>query len=218
MAKKMTEQNEAEMVEAVEAVEVNESTSNLVTLQTGEVVDFGKNGKIISSYDVETGEVTFKCATGEVLTINANELPEAVKAEAVIYGVAAKIKATLSPISVDKVAEKIQKEIAALQAGSFVTRGTSATLELDNFMKAFAFVNATGVVKTNNEGGSFDVPAVGLAVAEFKPHWVDVKDAAVIAEVLAFWDTLDRKEKAAQKRNTFVTTQAGLIEAGIVAI
>ena len=219
--------NNVENIESVENVETVE-TVNIVELENGEKLDFGKNGTVFSSYDVDAGDITFKVATGEVITFNVSDVPENVLKEATIYGLREKIKSTLAPIKLNTTeeetlagklnkAEKIVQEITSLKAGEFVTRsavGGSATL--DSFMKAFALVNAIGAIKTDNNGGMVPVPAKGRLFAELKPEWANVNDSAVIASVLSTWDALDRKVKAAQKRNTFLTFQAEYFEAGLV--
>jgi hypothetical protein len=225
MAKKqMNEESQGETMNSeVEGVEPNsvestkEKVSNIVELSNGERVNFGKNGKIVATYDVDSKVVTFKLVTGEILTLDISEIPENVLAEAAIYGVREKIKATLAPTPAAELSSKISKEFEALKEGKFVTRSSdTGTVELDDFMKAFALVNATGVVNTGN--GVFTVSPntdkVSFIIAQpLKSHWVNVEDTAVISEVLAFWDALSTKEKTAQRKNTFIKTQASLLAA-----
>ena len=194
--------------------EVTETTSRIVQLETGELVNFGKSGKVIASYDVDTDTITFKTVPGKVISFKISDLPENVLKEATIYGLREKIKATLAPITANDIPDKIYKEIEALQAGLFVTRSSDSTttVELDDFMKAFALINATGQVNTGT--ALFTIKEQFISVPELRPHWVNLNDVNVINEVLTYWDSLSRQEKAAQKRNTFVKTQASIIATG----
>jgi hypothetical protein len=200
------------------AVVKNEvAVSNVVEMQDGSKIDFGPKGKAISSYDVEAKTVTFKVVTGEVITFGIDTIPSEVLAEAVLYGLREKIKTTLSPIKPEDTAAKIQKEIASLLEGKFVTRSVeTGSVELDDFMKAFALIGATGVVNTGN--GTFQVPPSHVVLEELRPHWENVSDAAVINEVTAYWNSLDKKVKSKFRQNTFIKTQESIIESGAVAL
>lgn len=217
--------NEVE-VEAVENV-VKKSTSNIVELQNGETIDFRGN-TVLASYDVPSKIVTFKVVTGEVLTLNVNNVPEAVKEEAAIYGLREKIKATLAPIKVviseDEAKEgklnkagKIALEIKNLLEGNFVTRAQeTGQVGLDSFMKAFATINAIGAIKIDNNGNVVPVPTQARLLPELKPTWANVTDPTVMQEVLSYWDSLDKDTKSAQKRNTSIKFQAELFDSGAV--
>ncbi len=207
--------------------------SNIVELSTGEKVDFKKNGTVISSYDVEAGTITFKVATGEVLVYQAEELEylSSFQREVYLYGLREKIKATLAPIALTVTeaealtgkltkADKISMEFKAFTEGKFVTRNTDTnSVDLTNFMKAFAYIAATGQMLPSNE--SLPAPALAQLVAiigELKPHWVDVSDVVVVNEVTTFWNSLDRKVKASLRRNGFISTIVAYMEAGTVSL
>jgi len=207
--------------------------SNIVELATGEKVDFKKNGTVISSYDVDAGTVTFKVATGEVLVYQAEELEylSTLQREVFLYGLREKVKATLAPIALTVTeaealagrltkAGKIALEFKAFSEGKFVTRSTdTGSVDLDNFMKAFAYISATGQMLPSNE--ALPAPALAQLVAiigELKPHWVNVSDVEVVNEVNTFWNALDRKVKASLRRNGFISTIVAYMEAGTVSL
>lgn len=214
-------------------VAVKEIVSNIIELSTGEKVDFKKNGTVISSYDVEAGTVTFKVATGEVLVYQAEELEylSTLQREVFLYGLREKVKATLAPIPLTITeaealagrltkAGKIALEFKAFAEGKFVTRSTdTGSVDLSNFMKAFAYISATGQMLPSNE--ALPKPALAQLLAiigEFKPHWVNVSDVEVVNEVTTYWNNLDRKVKASLRRNAFISTIAAYIDAGTVTL
>lgn len=192
--------------------------SNLVTLANGEVLDFGANGKCFSSFDVETGDITFKMVTGEVITFNKADVPAEVQELALLSGLLKKVTITLPTVDADKAADKVALEIQKLKDGKFTTRGSGAgAAELDDFLVAFALVNATGVVNTGN--GNFAVPNAFISVDGLRPEWVDVNSPKVIQEVLEHWESLSAKEKTSQRRqNTYVNMQKQFIETGVVEV
>lgn len=190
---------------------------NMVTMANGEVLNFRENGKCFSGYDKETGTLTFKIVTGEVIDVNVADIPQDVKDEALLWGLVRYVTSKIPNVDADKVAEKVTKEVDSLKAGKFATRGASAGgQELDDFMVAFALVNATGEVNTGNS--TFAVKQSFISVDELQPHWVNVNDPSVVAEVLAYWDSLSTKDKTNQKKNPFIKTQVELISTGVVEI
>ena len=217
------------MTEATNEVNV----SNVVTMSNGEKVDFGKNGTVISSYDVDAGTVTFKVATGEVLVHQAQDLEylSIHQREVYLYGLREKVKTTLAPIklvvseaeaAIGKItkAAKIALELKAFSEGKFVTRSSdNGSVELSNFMKAFAYVCATGQVLPSNE--ALPTPALDqllVVIGELKSHWVATSDMSVVVEITAYWNALDRKVKSSFRRNAFISTIEAYIEAGIVTL
>jgi len=226
---------------AVVEKEVVAPVSNIVELQNGEKVNFGRSGKALASYDVPSRTLTFKVVTGEVISYTLTEEEQAGltdnQIEHILYARQEKIKSTLAPVKAVlteaevaegklNVAAKIKKEILDLSEGKFVTRAASAgSIELDAWLKAFALVNATGKVIIDAAGSTFDVPMVKwehtstLAFDGLKPEWADLSNVHVVAEVLEAWKALSRDAKAEQKRNnTFISTQASLIEQGVVKV
>jgi len=229
------------MTKQTEQPEQPEQPVNIVKLENGEKINFGKSGKVIASYDVPTRTLTFKVVTGEVISYTLTELEQAGlsenQIEHILYARQEKIKSTLSPIKAVlteeeakegklNVADKIRKELADLASGVFITRTAGgANVALDSWLKAFALINATGKVIIDAMGNTFDVPLVHwehtstLAFGELKPEWVDLNNVNVIADILQSWKSLSREAKAEQKRsNTFISTQASLIDQHILNV
>ena len=222
-----------------------EKVSNIVAFADGNI-DFGANGKSVSYYDVPSRTLTFKVVTGETIPYTLTEAEQAGLSDNVIehilYARQEKIKSTLAPVPPTRtpeelaegkltVAMKIEKELAALAAGEFVTRGNPVgSVALDSWLQAWAIVNAYGCVflvgkveaaNTNR----YDVSIVdwehssSLIFKEPKPEWTNIHDVAVISDVRSAWRALSREAKAEQKRsNTFVNTQQTQIDLGIVTV
>ena len=204
-----------------------ESNSNIVTMEDGSSVEFGKNGKVITSYDVESGVIEYKVVSGEILRISLDDIPVETNREAMLAGYAGKIKSTLAPFKPTitpaeaeegkiTLAQKIQKEIDALKAGKFVTRTTDSGVELDTFLQAWAYVNATGKILTPS--GAFDIPANAILIKEDVSHWANVNDPKVISEVTETWKNLSKEAKSSEKKNTFVRSQERFLEDGSVTL
>lgn len=211
----------------------NTIRNNVVLMSNGEIVDFGTTGTVVSSYDIEAGIITFKVATGEVLVFQAQDLEylSTHQREVLLYGLREKVKSTLAPIKLTVTeaerasgkinkAEKIALEFKAFSEGKFVTRSSdNSTIELSDFLKAFAYVCATGQVLPSQE--SLPKPVLDQlldTITELRPHWVNVKDIGVITEVTVYWNGLDRKVKSAFKRNPFISTIQAYIQAGVVTL
>jgi hypothetical protein len=212
-----TKANEIETTEATEAVvEKAIVPDNIVLMESGEMLNFGKVGRVISSY--EGTVITFKTVTGKTLDLDVTTLPQSILEEAAVYGIREKIKSTLPTTAPADLATKIEKEIAQLKEGKFVTRRSDSETGLDNFLIALALVNATGTVQAE-EGKTFAVPSAFLIFPELKPEWKNINDPKIISEVLVFWEGLDKKIKSAQRRNNaFISTQAALIESGAFVV
>ena len=207
-----------EVVENEVAVEKTEKVSNIVRLENGEMMDFGKSGKSVASYDVETKTLTFKVVTGEVLTRTLSDEETAnltpLQIEKLLYAEQEKIKSTLAPIkavlseeevSLGKlnVADKIRHEFKQLEEGLFNTRSADTNVvSLDSFMKAFAYFCATGKVPVN--GTDVPVPEAMWPFKAINPEWKDVEDIKVINEIHTFWNSLDRTIKSQQRRNPYL--------------
>ena len=199
--------------------DTNENTvgQNLVTLENGEIVNFGKSSKMFASYDLEKSSVTFKLVTPQVVDFivqGMENLPELFK-KIVLFGIAEKVK-TFTNLPSEALFNRVTKELADLTAGNFnaKSRRISSTVELNAFLKAFAMVNGSGTVSCAGVT-PMAVPVSFLLVTD-KPHWANVDDITTIDEVTSFWKELSAKEKTAQRRNTFVTTQETYINLGLV--
>ena len=239
MAKKIetTVENEVEAEVVAETAETTvEKVSNIVELQNGEKVEFGKSGKVIASYDVPSRTLTFKVVTGEVITYTLTDEEQANltenQIEHILYARQEKIKSTLAPVKPVlteeeikagrlNVAQKIVKELADLAEGKFVTRpaGTNS-VELTPFLKALALVCAYGTVlgPENKPVEVFNFKAEDVPTKVLKPEWKDVADVKVISEVLDFWKSLDKGVKSTEKRNPWIKAQENLILNGTVTV
>lgn len=192
--------------------------TNFVTMENGEVIDFGEKGKCFLGYDIAAGTVTAKTATGSIINVIVADLPENIKQELLFWGLTRKLSSSILSTEASDVTDKINLEVDKLFKGKFSSRGMGGgSAELDDFQVAWALVNATGVVNTGTT--SFPVPEMFISVEELRPEWVDVNDPKVIEDVLATWDAMPAKEKTAQrKNNNFVRMQAQFIESGAVEV
>jgi hypothetical protein len=146
-------------------------------------LDFGSKTKVKTQRDGKV--INFLFVDGSKTELNADELSPEVLAEAVLYGLEAKIKASLaSKPTVEEVVSEVTKQVESFKAGTFYMRSVSsapATLTLE--LEAFARVKATQPDYS---------------------HWVNVTEQSVIDEVLAFWAELTRSDKNRVNRNSTV--------------
>ncbi len=193
--------------------------SNVVVMENGETLNFGKQGKCFSSFDLDTLTVTWKLVTGQVKTLSVTDLDEKVQKMAMLSGILKKVTALVPAVEdVTELDAKIQKELYKLLTGTFTVRGSGqGAAELDEFLTAFAIINAKGEIAT--ETGVFAVPQAFIAVDDLRPEWVNVQDPKVIDEVLDFWGSLSAKDKTHQKRNNpYITILKNMLEEGSYAI
>lgn len=191
---------------------------NNVTMENGEVIDFGEKGKCFISYDLDTSTVTAKVVTGQIISLNVAELPDSIKEEMLLWGAGRKLATSILSVDGADVADRISVECTKLQNGKFTSRGMGGgSVELDDFQVAWALVNATGVV--NSGITSFPIPEMFLSFDTLKPEWVDINNPKVIEDILHTWDAMPAKEKTAQRKsNDYVRMQARFIESGAVEI
>jgi len=213
------------MTEENTNVEVTETpikavVSNIVTMENGENIDFGKSGKIKASYDVATSTITFKTVVGSIINYVVDGLDNLsdFQKEVYLYGVMEKIKSTLAPTKIEDLEAKINKQIEEVKSGVFTTRTMDSTVELSDFLKAFAIINATQRLFTPMGYVDVAMPVEALKVTELQPHWVNVNNSEVIKEVSDFWTALPKGEKSAQRGNSFVKAQLSFIENNLVTL
>lgn len=138
----------------------NEAKAIIVTMENGEVKNFGTNGRLLSTQNVtDQGlEVVFHVVTGEQVTFNVpSEGTSAIILEAAAYGFAAKAKNATAGTPVDKIAEVVKAKVAEFERGVWVTRGNvgESLVPLTQTATAYALVNGIdpytteGIAKTN---------------------------------------------------------------------
>jgi len=188
----------------------------VVTLENGEVVDFGVRANLITSFDTATNEVVFKLFSGEVIVWNTTKIEDlAVESlsdfakTVVLYGLLAKIKTNLASIKlyeevdgkqVHSLANNINDQIAIINTGKFSIRATATTvagLTLDQ--RAFA----TAVSKHAKFAD-----AVSCAEVE----WADLEDEGVIASVISLWDSYTVSQKNVIRKQPHFRLEKSLLE------
>lgn len=214
-----------------EIVEQTESKGRIVTLQNGEVTNFGVRNNLLTSFDTETGVITFKVITGEHIQFDVTTV-EAVKFDAlselakqvILFGYLQKIKSNLAPVKVSEevehkdeegnvvstevvntLANAIKKEVDKLSKGVFTFRSASSDegFELSVDQKAFALAVATH-------------PTFAAAVkvsAEQSNGWSDTDAEATIEAVSALWDSYDVKVRNKIRRNGYFLLEKGKLTA-----
>jgi len=196
-----------------------EKASRIIELENGEKVNFGARANLLSSFDTETNEITFKVATGEVIVWNIADiagldvapLTEQVK-NFVLYGLLAKIKTNLAPVKlqeevdgkvVNSLAEAIQAQVAILNTGKFSVRGSGDdSVELSLDQKAFAVAASKEPVFAT---------AVSLTTDE-TAGWADLDAEATINAVSTLWDSYDTSTKNAIRKNAYFRLYKATLE------
>jgi len=190
----------------------------IVTLQDGSTADFGKRNTVLQSVDTEVGTITYKVFSGEVLTLDLNEVPfgslvfseqsDFVK-KILAYGITCKIKTGLAGVSVEDttvdgaiihpIADSIKSSIENVKEGVFNTRngGASEEGELEDSIKYFAV--AAGTFKAYP---FYNEELAGLVKKEDNLILFNSEaDGALIGKVISIWENLSQKEKNAAKRD-----------------
>ena len=210
------------MTEQTQAPEVTESRK--VVLTDGSIADFGSRNNILQSKDAETGTITFKVFTGEILVADLNKVEALGYAQMTdlgkTYALAAagnKIKMAISTAKlteavvgedgeitvVHTLANAIQEAIDSIEKGEFSTRSSAGESDegLDDVVKYFAVA----------AGAFYDTPIKYVYANEaFAPAvkregsfllFNEDVDASVILEITNAWEALSTKEKNAAKRD-----------------
>ena len=172
---------------------MSESNTSTIEMQDGSTVTFGANSNVVSTYDGETSNITFKLRDGNVISwdVEGTESMSLFQKTVYLYGLFRRIKSAIAGRDLDKLAGLIEKQIEALKAGKFVVRGADGVPVLDNFLKAFATVMS----------GKF--PGA-VAEKNVRPHWVDLENPSVVTEVTEVWEAMDKKVKTAVRKNPFI--------------
>jgi len=99
-------------------------TTNTVTLSDGTTANFGSKTQLISTLDVATATLTFKLATGAVITWAVQDIDnlEDFQKKVYLYGLLEKVKSTLSPAKKDQLEDSINSSIDSIKKGEFNIR------------------------------------------------------------------------------------------------
>lgn len=182
---------------STEAPVKKEKVLNIVTMSDGTQANFGARAKVLSAIDLEDKQITFRVADGSIINWLPKELDNLsdFQLPVFLYGLLERVKSGLSSTKgLDKVAEVINKQIEAIDAGEFSIRAVSSTgaVELTLLQRAYA-IAMSGV-----EGGN--------------PKWANVEDTAVIEEVLEVWEGKTAVERNAIRRHPLVSTQINIMQ------
>ena len=132
-----------------------EAKQNLVTMENGEVKNFGERGRLLSSSNFSDKglEITFHIITGEQVTfsLEVEGLDELV-AKAAIFGFESKAKAATAGVEVAKVKEVIEGKVEEFTAGVWSTRGGAGESLAPLTQLQTAYANANGIDPTTTDG------------------------------------------------------------------
>ena len=145
-----------------------QAKANLVTMENGEVKNFGERGRLLSSssFDDKGLEVVFHIITGEQVTfkLEVEGLDELV-AKAAIFGFESKAKAATAGVEVAKVKEVIEGKVEEFNAGVWSTRGGAGESLSPLTQIQTAYANANDI-DPNTDAGIAKVNAVFAALTK----------------------------------------------------
>jgi hypothetical protein len=145
-----------------------QAKANLVTMENGEVKNFGERGRLLSSssFDDKGLEVVFHIITGEQVTfkLEVEGLDELV-AKAAIFGFESKAKAATAGVEVAKIKEVIEGKVEEFNAGVWSTRGGAGESLSPLTQIQTAYANANGI-DPNTDAGIAKVNAVFAALTK----------------------------------------------------
>jgi hypothetical protein len=162
MAKKDIVQD---VVEAVETQPVVTKNPIIITMQDGQIKNFGERGKLLSTQEVsEAGfAITFHVVTGEQSTYTFDG-DMALLIEMAAFGAASKIKAATAGLENEKIKAIIDDKIAEFNLGDFNTRaGGDSVVNLSQIQTAYAIVNSIDI---NTQEGINKVQAIFAALSK----------------------------------------------------
>jgi hypothetical protein len=203
MSKKTDVENEVNevVVEAtVESVVEAKPEAKVVEIN-GVAVNFGVRANVKSIYTPETRSLTFYVSNGTAKTLNVTELTEAVKEQAVISGLEAKVKSSLSGIKeLADISAEIDRQVNSIVAGNFFLRAPASNKVDELSIDLLAYARA----KSKQEAFT---------------HWVDITNPAIVTEVKETWSKLETKVKnqILKNSNVLAAKLAILAEQGVVS-
>jgi len=178
-----------------DSIKVKES--NVVTMSDGTQCNFGSRANLLATMDIESKTLTFKVATGAVVSwpVEGLEAFSNFQVKVYLYGLLEKIKSSMAGVKVDGLEKAINDHIADIKEGNFNIRSAGSSVSaigLTMVMKAYAL-------------------AKGQQQEEFA-HFVNLEDPAVIEEVAALWAEKTPSEKRSDRANPFVQYQLAVLE------
>jgi hypothetical protein len=127
----------------------------LVTMQNGEVKNFGVNGRLLSSERItdEGIEITFHIVDGTQVTFchYVKGLDE-FTAQALAFGFATKVKASTAGVPVVDIKAVIETKLEEFAAGIWVTRGSNGESLTPLTQLQTAYANANGINVSASDG------------------------------------------------------------------
>ena len=204
-------------------------SSRVVTLTNGEKANFGARNNLLSGFDTESGVVTFKVFTGEVLEFDISKIETlgyegfTELAKTVVgYSYLNKIKNNLAPV-------KLQEEVETKDAEGNVTGTTTVNSlavavqkEIDKLAKGDFPIRSVG----GDEGVELTEDQKIFAIAAFKHGlfrkavsltdkqvvgWDDLEAETTINAVTSLWDTYKVTSKNAIRKNAYFSLEKGIL-------
>ena len=127
----------------------------IVTMENGEVKNFGVSGRLLSSERVtaEAVEVTFHIVDSTQVTYshpveNLNDFD----AQVMAFGFATKVKASTAGVAVENIKAVIEGKLAEFTAGIWATRGSNGESLTPLTQLQTAYANANGIDVVGSEG------------------------------------------------------------------
>ena len=135
--------------------ETQTKTPIVVTMENGEVKNFGERGRLLSSHVItEAGiELTFHIVDGTQVTYTHDvEGLDSFTAEAAAFGFASKVKSATAGVPVEGIKDVIEAKLEEFSQGIWATRGSNgeSLSPLSQIQTAYAIAN--GIDHTSNEG------------------------------------------------------------------
>jgi len=177
--------------------EQTEQTTNVVQMEDGTTIDFGKRGVVDISIDLKSATMVFKTVNGKVISWQVQEIDNLFpfQKKVYLYGVLSKIRTAMAPVDRAELEDFINKQIEAINAGIFNVRAfgdPTREVKLLDIQKAYA------IAKSKQTTG-FE-------------HWANVDDVRVIGEVLGDWATKSASAKNKIRRNPYVQLELSLLQ------
>lgn len=199
-----------------------EVSNRVATMIDGTKVNFGSRNNLITSFDTDTGVITFKVFTGEIQTLNVGSIAKLayesmtdLAKTVVLHGYLNKIKANLAPVKLqEEVEEKdeqgqptgvktvvnslaiaIGKEISKLLTGDYPIRGTGSDEDVTLTLEHKAFAETSSKIAVFRKAfGISDEVAAG---------WTDLENSDTISSILDVWTGYTRSERLNIKKNPY---------------
>lgn len=167
----------------------------IVDMADGTQANFGTRANLLSSMNIPTATATFKVITGEVINWVMQGLEGLTDFQKTVYmyGAMEKVKSSLAGVKVEVLAEAVTKNTTDIDNEVFNIRsaGSTGAVTLTTLQKAYA-----------------------LAISKLdgsKEYWNQLEEKAVIAEVLAVWETKTAKERGALRRHPHVALELNVM-------